>query len=388
MSFLNCINVCHVQLVPNAWVYLRGFKEACESVGGFALSSSLFYFFHVHFGASKGYVLIYQATSSPVILSHLSCNVHDWDGWFMRITVIASFHPFWLRESDRRPLFPLYRDNAIDVPSFSATLDEALGVSPTGSISPRAVPGTSRRTPCPGKESVETSKRPQTRQRAWPFPHLSIGDMPYPSLLENILSVDGQDEFQRESEQEGLSRTIRLFVKLLYEALLSVRRVNVLSHSSEVEEALAMKSVVISEMLHMGFGHSDPSSSTNSGLKKELVYPLGAPPGFSKPACKIKDDSDRAFSFLPVSLMLLLLLCLGLESTVVWILLLLDKDLRGVPEALLAGTFEARTFVNEEYLLPRAFVGWDFCDEECLLPRASVGARGLYRLGLLRCSSW
>ncbi|KAF7827151.1 uncharacterized protein G2W53_018315 [Senna tora] len=33
MSFLNCINVGSVQLVPNVWVYPRGFEKACAAAG-------------------------------------------------------------------------------------------------------------------------------------------------------------------------------------------------------------------------------------------------------------------------------------------------------------------------------------------------------------------
>ncbi|KAF7823699.1 uncharacterized protein G2W53_021843 [Senna tora] len=248
-------------------------------------------------------------------------------------SIVARSHPFWLRESDCRPVFPLVwstfrptpfveqsdlSDSNQDVvahltrrPRNMGSLDSkarnmvVISSNLVSSSEPlRASPGGFR-----GSPFVQS---PSGALRvSCPSP---LGEGQAPPINADAPPIS--DQVQEVALCKGLPLSVKLAMKLLYEALLGLHGVGVAVHSSERElvllhtestrlqgelivahqtieefqDTLAVKDAVMSEMVCMGFRQINLAEP--SGVKKEPVSPTKLPPGFDPPTDESRESRD------------------------------------------------------------------------------------------------
>ncbi|KAF7844659.1 uncharacterized protein G2W53_001564 [Senna tora] len=252
MSFLNCINVCPIQLVPNVWVHLRGFEESYISWEGFTLFASFLLLFSCPL--SRGRRSVFRPVTT-IDLSSLSDSERD-------VMALLSQH-----QQDMGNL-----DASWTYVQHIATCDVVV------------IPSNSLVLARPWELRLVVSKHP---------PRFQVHD----THLFLLWSSPWLLLVWREASHEGLSLTIKLDAKLLYKALLGLHGLSVVSPSSkrelvslraestrlqeelvaawqtiqQLDDVLAVKSATMTEMIHTGFNHIDLAEP--SSVKKEHVSP-------------------------------------------------------------------------------------------------------------------
>ncbi|KAF7807300.1 DNA ligase 1-like [Senna tora] len=322
VSFLNCINVCPAQLAPNAWVFLWSFEEICESVRVEPSLRFFFYLFQVQLRSAQDIVFIRHATQFPVLF-HISRNVHGWGGRFVRISTVADLCPFWFC-ADLQPLFPLHwsafhSPPPVPLSSLSETERAAIAVLTTrcpcnmGDFFGKAqynlffFPmvrmltyvffqqlvlmhslGSRGRTPsatlvirssppaegsiferlcsrCTKEEANEEVPRHSKKEPAVESSRRQGKSLWKRRRRRGPMFIRGLDLLRMDSEQEGLTRTIRFCASLLYKALSGLRGVGALVGSAESKIA-TYNSLHARDMLRQASTLGD-----FSGVRQELA---------------------------------------------------------------------------------------------------------------------
>ncbi|KAF7807340.1 uncharacterized protein G2W53_039501 [Senna tora] len=298
MSFLNCVNVCPVQLVPNVW--------------------------------ASGFIFVRQATLAPLLLTGFSRNIRNWDNEFVRIIMLSD-----LSDSDQDVVAHLTRcsrdmrnlDAAQTYVQYVALAHIALVVSVdlASSNEPLRVPaGGSRGSPPLGSPvgEMRASESPPSREGQAPSGATTtrnVGDLAedaLPSHRPRKEPTEDEDRVREATLHDGLPLAVKLAVKLLFEALLGLHGVAATAHSElallrieltvasqtieELRDALSVKDSIISSSLRTGFGHIDLARP--NGVKEESVSPKGPPPGFDFPIDKNRDNgNDSRDGIIPLS---------------------------------------------------------------------------------------
>lgn len=103
---LNFLNICPGQLRANGWRILLSFIIKCKREGVVA-SARLFIFFFYSRLTNNCFVSLHRRSNRPQLLLHAVSNSKDWKKNLGFIEEVGPSRPFWVRELDDRPLYPL-----------------------------------------------------------------------------------------------------------------------------------------------------------------------------------------------------------------------------------------------------------------------------------------
>lgn len=104
---LDVLNVCPAQLHYNDWLCVRVFELFCDMLNYDPTVEVFFYLFRAGCGRPSSWVEITPRHGRVPFLIGISYCPLEWMRRFLYVAPEEGVHPWWLRRSDCRPIFPL-----------------------------------------------------------------------------------------------------------------------------------------------------------------------------------------------------------------------------------------------------------------------------------------